>query len=209
MSLGFIERGFGPGRNEILPGHHLADPAVVIFLKFQIAAGENAHQLGRPTVASSCERRRRCWLPNWLRRNRRSGTPLTLYCRIDLAGLPDRRAGRERDGIDDDAVLAALDLLNFAGLIGDGEILVDEPDAAFLRQRDRERGFGDGIHGGADERDIQIDAAREAGMRVRIAGNEIAASGEEQNVVKGDRVVNDLWVFHVKGLRRGGGSVKR
>ncbi len=47
------------------------------------------------------------------------GMPLTLYSPHHLAGLRDGRSRRQRDRVDDDAVLAALHFLHFAGLVLD------------------------------------------------------------------------------------------
>ena len=64
----------------------------------------------------------------------------------DLAGVADRLVRRQRDRVDDDAVLAALDLVHLAGLLGDGQVLVDDADAALLGQRDGQVALGDRVH---------------------------------------------------------------
>ena len=124
------------------------------------------------------------------------GIPLTLYSRITRRAVRDRRRRRQRDRIDDHAVFAALHLLHFAGLILDRKILMNDPDPPFLRQRDRQRRFRDRVHRSRDQRDIQLNLAGEPGMRIGIGGNKIAPGGNQQHVVKGNPVVDDLGVFH-------------
>ena len=42
--LGLIERGIGVRRDEILPGHHIADATRIILLKFEIPPRHNANE---------------------------------------------------------------------------------------------------------------------------------------------------------------------
>ena len=60
-------------------------------------------------------------------------------------------------GIDDHAAFTAFDAVDFFGLAFDRHVAVDETDAALLRERDGEVGFGDGIHRGADDGNVQRD----------------------------------------------------
>jgi hypothetical protein len=50
--------------------------------------------------------------------------------------------------------LRALDLVDFAGLLVDGEVAMDDAEAALLGHGDGHAGFGDGIHGGAESRGV-------------------------------------------------------
>ncbi len=49
----------------------------------------------------------------------------------------------------------------------DRHVLVDDADAAFLRDRDREARLGDRVHRGRHDRQVQPDAARELGAEAR------------------------------------------
>ncbi len=117
-------------------------------------------------------------------------------------GLGDGRGRRERDRIGDDAVLASLHLFNFAGLIFDGEILVDDPDSPFLGQRNGQGRVGHGIHWRRNQRDVQVDRSGEPGMGVGVGGNKVAASRNQKHVIEGDSIMDDLGVFHGAVLRR-------
>ena len=65
---------------------------------------------------------------------------------------------------------------DFAGLRLDGHVLVNDADAAFLRDGDGEARLGDRVHGGGEHRDVQADAARELGGEVRFARQDVRVS---------------------------------
>jgi len=135
--LRFIERCLRPCGDKIFLGHHIADPAVVIFLKLQIATGQNSHQSGRPAIALGANSRRHTVRCSGVRID--DGNAADVVFPHRLPRLPDGRAGRQRDGIDDHTVLAAFHLLHLAGLIGDGEIFVNKTNPPFLCECDRQR----------------------------------------------------------------------
>ena len=76
----------------------------------------------------------------------------------------------DADRVFDHAGFELLDLAHFGGLLLDGHVLVDDADATFLRHGNRQTGFGDGIHGRGHQRNIQLDATREAGLEADILG---------------------------------------
>src|SRR5205807_9403658 len=107
-----------------------------------------------------------------------------------------------------DAILRSLHFLDFTGLIFDRQILVDDANAALLRQRDRQRRLGDGVHRRADQRNVQLNCAGEFRVGVGLGGNTVAAGGDQQHVVESNGVVKDLGVFHVQVIKRSEWSVK-
>jgi hypothetical protein len=66
--------------------------------------------------------------------------------RVDLG---DGRVCRGRDGIGDHARLAALDQVDLARLIGDGEVAVQDAEAALSGHGDGHARLGHGVHRGA------------------------------------------------------------
>ncbi len=94
-------------------------------------------------------------------------------------------SGRDGDGVDDHAALGALDLVDLAGLLLDGEVAVDDAHAALLGHGDGEARLGDGIHGGGEQRGVQGDVAGELGLGADLGGDDIAVGGNEENVVEG------------------------
>ena len=63
--------------------------------------------------------------------------------------------------------------LFYLGRLGFGRhVLVQDPNAAFLGQRDGETGFGNRVHGGGHDRQIQLDGARQPGPQADFAGQD-------------------------------------
>ena len=92
--------------------------------------------------------------------------------------------------LDDDRVAnhAALELLHrphLTGLTVYREILVDDSDAAFLRQGDGETGFGHRIHGRRDERNVEPDAPRQARFQLGLGWQYVGTGGQQEYVVVG------------------------
>jgi hypothetical protein len=123
------------------------------------------------------------------------GEPADALLLHQRHGVLDRVRRTQRDRIGDDAVLAALDLGDFARLRRDGHVLVDEADAAFLGQRACHRTFGDRVHRRRDQRDVEADRARELGGRVGAVGGDGTRAGNQEDIVEGDAVLDDL-AFH-------------
>ena len=96
-------------------------------------------------------------------------------------------SGDDGDGVDDHAGFGALDLVDLAGLLLDGEVAMDDAHAALLRHGDGEARLGDGVHGGGHQRSVQRDVARELGLRADLGGNDLGVGGHEEDVVKGQR----------------------
>ena len=56
------------------------------------------------------------------------------------------------------------------------EVLVDDADAALLRHRDGQAALGDGVHRGAEDRDVQADVARQPRADVDLTGQHRASA---------------------------------
>ena len=100
--------------------------------------------------------------------------------------LVDALLGPDRDRVDDHPRLGALDPIDFGGLGFDGEVLVDHPDAAFLGQGDRELGLGHGVHRGRDQRDVQLDPARDASGEADIVRMHLRQARGQEDIVEGE-----------------------
>ena len=110
----------------------------------------------------------------------------------------DGLLGRDGDGVDDHAGLGALDLVDLAGLLLDGEVAVDDAHAALLGHGDGQARLGDGVHGGGHQRGVEGDVAGELGLGADLGGNDFAVGGDEEDIVEGqgfcDRGFNhDFW----------------
>src|ERR1051325_1148238 len=80
---------------------------------------------------------------------------------------------------------ASLHAIDLGGLPVDRHVLVDDADAALARHRDRHFRFGDRVHRGGHDRDIQGNGAREAAGDFDVAGMHRRVTGHEQDVVEG------------------------
>ena len=148
--------------------HYLADGDIEAALKAQIAVGENAHQL--PILGD------------------RNAGNFVLAHNVESVG--NLVVGRHGDGIDDHAALGALYFVDFIGLLLDGQIAMDQSRAALLRHGNGHVRFGNRVHGGADDGDIQADIAGELSLRIGLRGYHIATSRQQQHVIEGKRFWN-------------------
>ena len=89
-----------------------------------------------------------------------TGTPEMWYCAIKLIGVGDGAVGPTGDGFDDHPGLGALHPFHLGRLVGDGEVAVDDADAALAGQGD----------GDAATRSRCPWRPRRAGWRARFAG---------------------------------------
>src|SRR5688500_20021137 len=65
-----------------------------------------------------------------------------------------------------------LALSPYTTLFRSRHVLVNDADAAFLRERDREPRLGDGIHCRRDDRDVQAQGARELRLELHFRSEE-------------------------------------
>ena len=87
-----------------------------------------------------------------------------------LIRLSQCMAGPQPEGVCDNAVLTALDHVYLFRLLADGHILVDDADAALAGDGDGHPVLSHGVHGGADEGDIQMDLPGQTGTQVDVRG---------------------------------------
>ena len=83
------------------------------------------------------------------------------------------------------------------------QIAMNNAKPALLRQGNRHVRFGHGIHGRADDWDIQPDVACKLGLRAGVRRNHIGARRQQQHVVEGkgfgDRKVNHKKLYRMNG----------
>ena len=161
--LGLFERGADGHGDQVLLGHHVADGNVGAGLKAQVAVGEDADQ---PLAL----------------RDRHAGDLVAAH---HLERVGDHLVGADGHRIDDHAALRALHLVDFAGLVGDGQIAMHDADAALLRHGDGHARLGHGVHGRGEQRGVERDVAGQLGLRADLHGHHLAVGGHQQHVVEG------------------------
>ena len=130
--LGLLQRGALLCGDQVVLSHHVIDQLAHIGLELHIPVGDDADELS--VVAD--------------------GYAGDLILGAQLIRLGQRMAGGQPEGVCDDAVLTALDHIHLLGLCPDGHVLVDDADTPFPGDGDGHAVLGNGIHGGAHQRDV-------------------------------------------------------
>ncbi len=120
--------------------------------KAHVAVGENADELAGAAVAGALN-------------HRDAGNAVVLH---QSERVRERGAGIDGDRIDHHAGLELLDLADLRGLLVRLEIAVDDAEPSGLRHGNRHLGFGHGVHGRGDDRDIERNVAGDAGADVGV-----------------------------------------
>ena len=162
---GVFERGADGGGDESLAGHEIGDRPIEIGASAEpdVAVGENAN---KAAIVIG---------------NGHAAELETVHQRF---GFVQRCGGRKRDRIGNHAALAALHLLHFGRLVFDGEVAVDDTDAALACHRNGHGGLGDFVHCRRHERHSQIDVARKHGRGIDRVGQHLAVTGHDDDIVE-------------------------
>ncbi len=154
---------FAHGNQLFLGRHDVADGLIQIVFKAQVAVGDDADQL-------------------FALNHRQTGNfVLPSQCQY-IAHSHFRGNG---DGVAQHATFKALDLADLRCLRLGGHVLVDDANPALLCQGNGQTRFGHRIHGGGQQRRIQVDVAGQLRAQANVAWQNIGISRNEQNVVEG------------------------
>ena len=163
--LRFLQRDALRGSDEVLLGHDLADGNIEAGHEFKVAVGDDAHQLAVGIA---------------------DGDTADVELAHQTVGIADKMLRREEKGIIDDAVFTALDPVDLVCLLTNGHILVNDANAALPRHGNRHTAFGNGIHGGTEQRGIEVDIPCQTGAHIDIGRQNAAVCRHHQNVIKGE-----------------------
>ena len=145
QATSFVLRDTEADGGEIGRSHQLADRLGWILGEADIAVGDDASQLaGRLDD-----------------RDRRDAMPLH-----QRQGFAERLVDLHGHRVDDHAALEALDLPDGGRLLLDGQVAMQDADAAGLRHDDRHVGFGNRVHRRTEDRNAEPDLTRDAGAGV-------------------------------------------
>jgi hypothetical protein len=70
-------------------------------------------------------------------------------------------------------------------------VLVDDADAAFLGQRDRQPRLRHRVHGRGHHGDVQTDAPRQSSLETDLSGQDSRVVGEQQDIIECKCVLGD------------------
>ena len=132
-----------------------------------------------------------------------TGTPEILKCAMSSSASRDPLLGAHGHRVDDHPGFAALHLVDLRRLEVDRQVLVDDAEAALLRERDRQPRLGHGVHGGGEDRDVEVDLPAEAGAQIDLVRMHRRVAGLDQHVVEGQGEARGVAGF---GHRLGGGG---
>ena len=166
--LRLVERGADRHGDQPLLGHHFRHRPRRVGLEPQIAIGENADEAAFLAAVLG---------------DRHAGDAVLLH---QIQRVPDQRVRGDGDRIDDHAALRSLDAIDLERLVLDRQVLVDDAHAALLAHGDRHLGLGDRVHGGAEQRDVELDVLREARADVDLRGQHRRVARHQQDVVEGE-----------------------
>ena len=85
-----------------------------------------------------------------------------------------------------------LTLSTSATCAGDRQVAVNDADAAFARQRDRQARLGDRVHRGGDDRDLEHDRPRQPRRSRDVVRQDGRLGRHEQDVVEGEPFLREL-----------------
>src|SRR5207253_7697085 len=111
--------------------------------------------------------------------------------RPDQSGRALVGVARDTDGSADQdiGVFGAADLVD---LLGDGEVTMDHSEATETAERNSHGRIGDGVHGRGEDRDVEADLVREAGLGRDLGREDVAAGGDQEDVVEGQAFFGEL-----------------
>ena len=131
---------FKHGNQLIFAGHDGGNAGIKVALEAHIAAGDDTDQV----IAVE---------------HRNAGN---IVFRGQVDQFAYRGAESDGNGVTNHTGLVFLHQADVMGLLFDGHILMNNADTAFLRHRNRQTGFGDCIHCGRDQGDIEFDITGQA-----------------------------------------------
>ena len=171
--LGFLQSDALRGGNEVIFGHHFPDGDIEAGHELEVAVGDDAHQLAIGIA---------------------DGDAADMELAHQAVGIADEVFRREEKGIIDDTVFAALDAIHLIGLLANGHILMNDADAALPGHGDGHAAFGNGIHGGTDERSIEVNIPGQTGAHIDIGGQHCAVGRYHQDIIEGESLRQELGV---------------
>src|SRR5271170_6504263 len=134
----------------------------MIFFEAKVAVGENSGEAGAASDG-------------------KAGDAVLSH---DLEGLRDGDVRRDGDGVDDHAGFGALHAVDFFALAVDGNVAMNDADTALACDGDGQARFGDGVHGGGSERDVDGEFAGELRGGFDFGGDYGGFARKEEHVVK-------------------------
>ncbi len=162
-ALGLFQRCAHRRGDQLVAGHHLADRPIEIGLELQVAVGDDADQ-----PASLLDDRH----------------PADREVPHEPVGIAQRGVGPQGNRIENHAALGPFDPVDLRGLLLDRHVLMHDADAAVPGHRDRHLGLGHRVHRRGDERDGQVQIARQPCADTDVARVHLRVLRNKQHIVE-------------------------
>ena len=160
--LGLLQGNSFRNGNQVLAGHHLGDLPSQVRLEPQIPVGDDAHQLAALGDGYA-------------------GNAVFPHQSENAADGPVRRGGH---GIDDHAAFGFFNAPDLQSLVRYTHVPMNKTQTAGPGHADGGRRFGNRIHGGADNGNVQTDIPRQTGGGDDIFGQDVRIAGNQQDIIK-------------------------
>ena len=155
-------------RDQVFMRHQFGDLLPGIGGKAHVAVGEDADQFSGHALAGADDHR-----------DARKTVIVHQRHRVRQHGV-----GTDGQRIDHHARFILLDLPHLGGLAVDVEIAMDHPDAAGLRHGNGHARFGDGVHRGCDDGNVQRDGTGNVGADIGLGGQDIGQARFQKHIVE-------------------------
>ncbi len=158
--------------DQVFLGHQFVHALAVVGRETDVAVGEDPDQLARLAAALD---------------HRNAGNVVALH---QGERIGERRLGSDRQRIDHHAGFELLHAADLIGLLLRRQIAVDDAHPPCLGHRDRKTGLRDRVHRRRNQRDAELDLARQPRPRIDLARQHGRRGGDQKNVVKRQRFAN-------------------
>ena len=169
--LSSLEVGAYGSCYQVFLGHYFGNGSIEILEETKVTVGKDTHQLALAV---------------------NNGHTGDLVLAHKLVSLGNQLVSGQGEGVNDNAVLGALDLIYLVALLFDRHILVDDTNAAFTCNGDSHLSFRYSIHCGSDDRGIKVNIPCKPCSKVDHIGCYIGFCGDKKNIIEGKSFLTEL-----------------
>ena len=108
---------------------------------------------------------------------------------LEGLSLADSGVAVNDNGVEDEAVLVALDLADHVGLGVGGAVVVDDTEATLQGHVDGHLVLGDSVHRRRDEGGLEGDALGDGGVEHHLGGREANVPRQQEEIIVGQTAV--------------------
>ena len=160
-------------RDQVLMGHQFMDLLVRVGGKTNVPVGQDANQVAGAGAVTAA-----------MLDHGDPGDAMGLH---QCERFRQWRIRADGHRIDDHAAFEFLDLADLLCLFFRRQVAVDDANAASLRHGNGQAGFGDCVHGGGNDRQVEVKITSNAGRDVGLTRHDLRMTGLQQHVIESQR----------------------